>query len=148
MVHKYICLARHIINYNLACGQGNVVGNLKSYIEVSKLSVQSTKTYRVVLLTGPPLNCLSTGSHANWPGISLSVSSCKGILYLENLGGGPVKRTTLYIDIYSEILYPEGHQNRCISSKVTAILLNKYILPTGGASSGRVCACSLRSRLV
>ena len=29
-----------------------------------------------------------------------------------------------------------------------AILLNVWILPTGGASSGRVCACSLRSRLV
>ena len=49
-------------------------------------------TYRVVFLTGPPLNFLSTGSHANWPGISLSVSSHEGILYLENLGGGPVKK--------------------------------------------------------
>ena len=29
------------------------------------------------------------------PGISLNVSSYKVILYLENLGGGPVKRTTL-----------------------------------------------------
>ena len=42
----------------------------------------------------------------------------------------------------------EGHQNRCIGTKVTAILLNKWILPTGGATRGRVCACSLRSRLV
>ena len=46
-------------------------------------------------LTGPPLNLLSTGSHANWPGISLSVSGHKGILYLKILGG-PVKKTTLY----------------------------------------------------
>ena len=32
--------------------------------------------------------------------------------------------------------------------KVTAILLNGWILPMGGASSGRVRACSLRSRRV
>ena len=30
----------------------------------------------------------ATGSHANWLRISLSVSSYKGILYLEHLGGG------------------------------------------------------------
>ena len=33
-------------------------------------------------------------------------------------------------------------------SKVTAILLKGWILPIGGIASGRVCACSLRSRLV
>ena len=47
-------------------------------------------------LTAPPLNFLSTGSHAKWPRISLSVSSYKGNSYLENLGGGAVKRTPLY----------------------------------------------------
>ena len=46
-------------------------------------------------LTGPPLNFRSTGSHANWPGIYLSVSSHKGISYLENLGGVQLKKTTL-----------------------------------------------------
>ena len=55
---------------------------------------------------------------------------------------------TNYIDILSDILNPEGHQNHCIGSKVTVILMNGWILPTGGASSGRVCACSLCSRLV
>ena len=35
-------------------------------------------------LTGPPKNCLSTGSHANWPRISRSVSSYKGILFFKN----------------------------------------------------------------
>ena len=50
--------------------------------------------------------------------------------------------------IFSEILNLEGHQNRCIGSKVTAILLNGWILPNAGASSERVCSCSLRSRLV
>ena len=33
-------------------------------------------------------------------------------------------------------------------SKVTAILRKRRILPIGGASLGRVCACSLRRRLV
>ena len=42
----------------------------------------------------------------------------------------------------------DGHQNHCIGSKVTAILMNGWILPTGGASWGRFCVCSLRSRLV
>ena len=34
--------------------------------------------------------------------------------------------------------------NRCIGSKVTAILLNGWILPTGGVALGRVCrpACA------
>ena len=50
--------------------------------------------------------------------------------------------------IFKEILNSEGHPNRNTGSKVTAILLNWWILPIGGASSGRVCACSLRSRLV
>ena len=40
------------------------------------------------------------------------------------------------------------HPNRITGSKVTAILLNGWILPTGGASLGRVCAWSLHSRLV
>ena len=49
---------------------------------------------------------------------------------------------------FLEILNLEGYQNRCIGSKVMAILLNGCILPTGGAASGMVCACSLRNRLV
>ena len=35
----------------------------------------------------------------------------------------------------SEMLNLEGQLNRCISSKVTAILLNGLILPTGGVAS-------------
>ena len=35
-----------------------------------------------------------------------------------------------------------------IWSKVMAILINGWILPTGGDASGRVCACSLHSGLV
>ena len=42
----------------------------------------------------------------------------------------------------------EGHLNRFVGSKVTAILVNGGILPSGGVALGRVCACSLRSRLV
>ena len=53
-----------------------------------------------------------------------------------------------YIDILSDILNLEGHHNRCIGLKVTAILLNELILPTGGVAWGRVCAISLCSSLV
>ena len=52
-----------------------------------------------------------------------------------------------YVTIFFEILNPEGHPNCITGSKATAILLNWWILPIGGASSGRVCSCSLRSGL-
>ena len=45
-------------------------------------------------------------------------------------------------------LNPEGYQNPISGSKVTVILLKGLIFPIGGVASGRVCACSLRSRLV
>ena len=53
-----------------------------------------------------------------------------------------------HVIIFQEILNPKGHPNRITGSKVTAILLKGWILPIGGASSGRVCVCSLRGRLV
>ena len=68
--------------------------------------------------------------------------------HAQTVKNGAFSHKINYINIFTEILNPEGHQNCCIGSKVTAILLNGWILPTGGASSGRVCACSLRSRLV
>ena len=37
------------------------------------------------------------------------------------------------------VLNPEGHPNHMTDSKVTAILVNKWILPVGGVVSGRVC---------
>ena len=45
-----------------------------------------------------------------------------------------------YVTIFQEIAL--------LVQKLRRILLNGWILPIGGASSGRVCACSLRSRLV
>ena len=36
--------------------------------------------------------------------------------------------------IFKEILNLEGHPNRIIGSEVTAILLNRWILPIGGPS--------------
>ena len=53
-----------------------------------------------------------------------------------------------YFIVIKNSLNPEGHQNCITSSKVTAILVKGYILPLGGVASGRVCACSMRSRLV
>ena len=47
-----------------------------------------------------------------------------------------------------EILNPEGHPNRTTGSKVTAILLNGWILPIGGASSGEGLLLQPCSRLV
>ena len=52
------------------------------------------------------------------------------------------------IDIFSDILNPEGYQNCFIGSKVTAIMLNGWILPTGLVALGIDCVCRLRSRLV
>ena len=37
------------------------------------------------------------------------------------------------------IINLEGHQNRIIGSKVTAILLSGWILPIGGVALERVC---------
>ena len=53
-----------------------------------------------------------------------------------------------YVIVIKNCLNLEGHQNSISGSKVKEILLKGWILPIGGASSGRVCACSLRSRLV
>ena len=49
------------------------------------------------------------------------------------VNNGASSHKTNYVDILSEILNPEGHQNCYIGSKVTANLLNGYvsILPTG-----------------
>ena len=53
-----------------------------------------------------------------------------------------------YVIVILKFLNPEGHQNPISGSKVTAILLKGWILPIGRGSSGRICVCSLRSRLV
>ena len=51
-----------------------------------------------------------------------------------------------YVPIFKENLNLEGHLNG-IGSKVLRILVKGGILPWGVIVSGRVCACSLRSRL-
>ena len=53
-----------------------------------------------------------------------------------------------YFPIFQTNLNLEGHLNRFTASKVTAIFVNGGIIPRGEVASGRVCACSLRSRLV
>ena len=53
-----------------------------------------------------------------------------------------------YVGKFWEILNLKAHPNCITGSKVTAILLNGWILPIGGASAVSVCVCSLRSRLV
>ena len=57
-----------------------------------------------------------------------------------------IKKSLRHSD--QELSKSEGHQNPISGSKVTAVLLKGRILSIGGVASGRVCACSLRSRLV
>ena len=64
------------------------------------------------------------------------------------VGNGAFSHKIDYVTFFKEILNLEGHQNCITGSRVTAILLNGWTLPIGEAASGRVCACSLRSRLV
>ena len=53
-----------------------------------------------------------------------------------------------YVIVLKNFLNPKGHQNPISGSNVTVILLKGWILSIGEFASGRVCACSLRSRLV
>jgi hypothetical protein len=50
--------------------------------------------------------------------------------------------------VIKNFLNPEEHQNHNSGSKVTVILLKRWILPIGGASAGEGLPCSLRSRLI
>ena len=60
---------------------------------------------------------------------------------------GASSHKTNYIEIFSEILNLEGHLNRCVGSAVTAILLNGWILHTGGVTSDRVCPAACAANL-
>ena len=53
-----------------------------------------------------------------------------------------------YFRKFEEIPIFEGHSNYITGLRVTAFLLKGEILPIVGVALGRVCACSLRSRLV
>ena len=48
-----------------------------------------------------------------------------------------VKKKIDYVTTFKKILNPEGHSNCITGSKVTAILLNGWILYICGASSGK-----------
>ena len=47
---------------------------------------------------------------------------------------------------FLKILNLKRHQHCTIGSKVTAILLNGWVLSIGGVASGRACTCSLHSK--
>ena len=53
-----------------------------------------------------------------------------------------------YVRKFKEILNLEEHQNCTTGSRVTVILLNGWILPISEVALGRVCACSLHTKLV
>ena len=63
------------------------------------------------------------------------------------VNNGTSSHKSNYIDLFFKILNLEGHQNRCIGSKVTVILLNEWILPTVGAACGRVCTLHVKQLL-
>ena len=48
-----------------------------------------------------------------------------------------------YVGKFMEIINLEGHPNHITESRVTAILLNGWILPIGGVASEGVRACTL-----
>ena len=51
------------------------------------------------------------------------------------VGDGAFSHKIDYVAIFLKILNLEGHLNRITSSRVTAIMLNGWILPIGGASA-------------
>ena len=53
-----------------------------------------------------------------------------------------------YVIVIKNFLNPDRHQNPIRRSKVTTILLKGWICPIGEVACGRVCSCSMRSRLV
>ena len=53
--------------------------------------------------------------------------------------GGAFSHKIDYVTICKEILNLEGYLNCFIGSKVTVILVNGGILPSGRVASGRVC---------
>ena len=82
-----------------------------------------------------------------------SVSHLFPQLTLQSRGAFRVRVTAsnhkiAYVAQVKDILNLKENLNRMINSKVTTILLEGWILSIGGVASGRVCAYSLRSRLV
>ena len=57
-----------------------------------------------------------------------------------NIEDGASSHKLYNVTTFKEILNPKGHPNCITGSKVTAILLNGWILPVVGVANGRVCA--------
>ena len=51
------------------------------------------------------------------------------------VGDGAFSHKIDVFNLFLKILNLEGHPNRITGSEVTAILLNRWILPIGGASA-------------
>ena len=69
-------------------------------------------------------------------------------LHAQTVRGSSFSYKTDYVIVIKNFLSPEGHQHCISGSKVMFILLKGCIFPYAGVASGRVCACSLPSRLV
>ena len=81
--------------------------------------------------------------YLSWHSALFSIQSVQ-CWHAQMVKNSATSHITNYIDIFTGNLNLEGHLYCCIGSKVTAILLNGWILPTGGVVSGRVCpaACA------
>ena len=58
--------------------------------------------------------------------------------HAQTVKNGASSHKTNYIDILNLV----GHLNRCIGTKVTAILLNGWILPNGGVAQQACYRCN------
>ena len=117
----------------------------------SKILIESAKVLNLLADPSKAKGCSTNTFVIHWlsewvsdPLVKISLRSC----HTQTVKNGASNHRTNYIEIFSEILNLEGHQNRYIGLKVKAIFLNGWSLPTGGASSGRVCVCSLCSRVL
>ena len=92
--------------------------------------VDNFDTYIPLLLAdlGEARGCSTKTFVINWLICWLSDPLVKISLrrrHTQTVKNGASSHKTNYIDIFSEILNPEGLKNRCIGSKVTGILLNR-----------------------
>ena len=98
---------------------------------VSQLCFPLHKGKRTKLLADP---CKAWGCSTNTFVTDYFIKSpfSQNIFMVPSCSSGASSHEKNHTTIFSEILSCEGHLNSCVGSQVTAILLNGWILPTGG----------------
>ena len=92
---------------------------------------------------GEARGCSTVTSVTDWlihslthPLVKISLRR-RHVLLVEDVASG---QKIDYITVVLDILNPAGYPNGITGSKVTAILLNGWVLPVGAVALGRVCA--------